>query len=131
MEIAIGSIGRASDTVSNANTASAVGSGQLKVYATPAMIALMEKAACNCLAGQLPEGISSVGTKIDISHISATPVGSDVRAEAELVEVDRRRLVFRCSAYDCAGLIGEGTQERFLVDNAKFSAKAQSKLCQG
>ena len=110
------------------NTARALGSGGLPVYATPAMITLMELCAAESVLPYLPEGSSSVGTRIDVKHLSATPVGMTVRCETELVEVDRRRLVFACKAFDDAGLIGEGIQERFVVDNARFMEKTEQKL---
>lgn len=113
--------------VTDENTAKALGSGGLAVFATPAMITLMEFCAANSVLPFLPEGSSTVGTKLDIRHLSATPVGMTVRCETELVEIDRRRLVFACKAYDNAGLIGEGTQERFVVDNAKFMEKTEQK----
>jgi predicted thioesterase len=109
------------------NTAAALGSGRLAVFATPAMIALMERCAAESVGSLLPEGYSSVGTKLDVKHLAATPVGMIVHCETELTEVDRRRLVFRCRAYDEAGLIGEGTQERFIVENERFMKKAMSK----
>ena len=109
------------------NTAAALGSGCLPVFATPAMITLMELCAAESVGGLLDEGFSTVGTGVDIKHLSATPVGMRVRCETELVEVDRRRLVFVCRAYDEAGLIGEGKQERFVVENEKFMAKVESK----
>ena len=95
MSISVGAVGTASTVVTPENTAAAVGSGALPVFATPYMIALMENAACNAIADGLEEGQSSVGTKLDVSHDAATPVGMHVTAKAELVEVDRRRLVFR------------------------------------
>ena len=107
--------------------ASSVGSGIVDVYATPMMIALMENAACNAIADGLEEGQSSVGTKLDVSHDAATPVGMHVTARAELIEVDRRRLVFRVTAEDDAGPIGQGTHERFLIMADKFLAKAEAK----
>ena len=113
--------------VTSENTAKALGSGGLPVYATPAMITLMELCAAESVLPYLPEGSSSVGTRIDVKHLSATPVGITVRCETELVEVDRRRLVFACKAFDDAGLIGEGIQERFVVDNAKFMEKTEQK----
>ena len=109
------------------NTAAVLGSGCLPVFATPAMITLMELCAAESVGELLDEGFSTVGTGIDIKHLSATPVGMRVRCETELVEVDRRRLVFVCRAYDEAGLIGEGRQERFIVENEKFMAKVESK----
>ena len=113
--------------VTSENTAMALGSGGLPVYATPAMITLMELCAAESVGELLDEGFSTVGTAIDIKHLSATPVGMRVRCETELIEVDRRRLVFPCHVYDEAGLIGEGTQERFIVENAKFMAKVEQK----
>jgi fluoroacetyl-CoA thioesterase len=114
--------------VTEKNTAKALGSGGLPVYATPSMIAQMELCAVVSVQPYLPEGSSTVGTRIDVKHLSATPVGMTVRCETELVEVDRRRLVFSCRAYDEAGLIGEGTQERFIVDDLKFMEKAAQKI---
>ena len=98
MSISVGAVGTASTVVTPENTAAAVGSGSLPVFATPYMIALMENAACNAIADALEDGQSSVGTKLDVSHDAATPVGMHVTAKAELVEVDRRRLVFRVTA---------------------------------
>ena len=99
----------------------------MDVFATPSMIALMELCAAESVQPLLPAGNSTVGTRLDVKHLSATPVGMTVRCETELIEIDRRRLVFLCRAYDDAGLIGEGTQERFIVDNAKFMEKTQAK----
>ena len=113
--------------VTDENTAKALGSGGLAVYATPAMITQMEFCAAESVQPFLPEGSSTVGTRIDIKHLSATPVGMVVRCETELIEIDRRRLVFSCRAYDDAGLVGEGTQERFIVDNTKFMEKVSQK----
>ena len=109
------------------NSAEAMGSGELKVFATPAMIALIEKAAWQSVAPELEEGQGSVGTKLDISHIAATPLGMKLRCETELVEVDGRRLVFKAEVFDEAGKVGEGTHERFIVFNEKFQAKADAK----
>ena len=113
--------------VSDENTAKALGSGGLAVYATPAMITQMEFCAAESVQPYLPEGSSTVGTRLDIKHLAATPVGMIVRCETELIEIDRRRLVFSCRAYDGAGLVGEGTQERFIVDNQKFMEKVSQK----
>ncbi len=119
--------GEKSVAVTAENTAATLGSGRLPVFATPAMIALMELCAAESVGDFLDEGQSTVGTRIDIKHVSATPVGMTVRCETELVEIDRRRLVFACKAFDDAGLIGEGTQERFIVDNEKFMNKTEQK----
>ena len=110
------------------NTATAVGSGVLEVFGTPCTLALMEKTASESVAPYLEEGCGSVGTQVTISHVAATPIGMTVRCETELTEVDGRRLVFKVAAYDEAGLIGEGTHERFIVQNEKFQTKANNKL---
>ncbi len=109
------------------NTATAVGSGVLKVFATPCMLALMEKTACDSVIPYLEEGFGSVGTEVNIKHLAATPIGMTVRCESELIEVDGRRLVFTVKAYDEAGLIGEGLHERFVVNNEKFQSKTDAK----
>lgn len=109
------------------NTAKAYGSGELEVFATPAMIALIEQTAWQSVAGELADGEGTVGTKVDVSHNAATPLGMDVRCETELVEVDRRRLVFRAEVFDDAGKVGEGTHERFIIRNEPFLQKAQEK----
>lgn len=127
-ELLVGVRGTKETVVTSENTAKALSSGGLCVYATPAMIALLECCATESIMPYLPEGRSSVGTLIDIKHLSATPVGCKVHCETELVEIDRRRLVFFCRAYDDDGLIGEGTQERFIVDDEKFMEKAAQKL---
>lgn len=109
------------------NTAAAVGSGVLEVFATPCMLALMEKTACDSVLPYLEEGWGSVGTEVNIRHVAATPIGMTVRCESELIEVDGRRLVFTVKAYDEVGLIGEGTHERFTVNNEKFQSKTNAK----
>ncbi|KGK89699.1 thioesterase [Desulfosporosinus sp. HMP52] len=125
MDLKVGRKGRAQTTVSTLNTAKTMGSGQLEVFATPAMIALMEQAAVNAL--ELPEGQSSVGTSLSIKHNAATPLGVNVFAIAELVEIDRRKLVFTVEAFDDAGQIGVGKHERFVIDADSFIAKAQAR----
>ncbi len=109
------------------NTAVAVGSGVLEVFATPCMLALMEKTACDSVMPYLEEGSGTVGTAVNIKHLAATPIGMTVRCESELIETDRRRLLFSVNAYDEEGLIGEGTHERFIVNNEKFQTKADEK----
>lgn len=115
-------------TVGEKDTALAYGSGTLKVFATPAMIALMENTAMNAAADYLGEGETTVGTEINVKHLSATPVGGTVTCEAELSEADGRRLVFNVRAFDDKGVIGEGTHERFVVKTEKFLAKTYGKL---
>lgn len=120
--------GHQTETVTEEKTAAAVGSGSLRVYATPAMIALMEKTALASVAGELEEGMTTVGTKLDVAHTSASPEGSTITCESVLTEIDRCRLVFTVTAYDDAGEIGKGTHERFIVDCAKFMDKTAAKL---
>lgn len=127
MSITVGSKGRAECVVNEHNTAAAVGSGLLPVFATPQMIALMENAAVNAVQSQLEEGQGTVGTRLDVSHDAATPIGMKVWAEAELTAVDGRKLTFSVAAYDEAGPIGKGVHERFVIQNDRFLAKAQSK----
>ena len=116
------------EVVSEDKTAKSMGSGELKVYATPSMIALMEKTAYISVASELEEGQGTVGTLINVKHLAATPLGMEVKCESELVEVDGRRLVFDVKVYDETGLIGEGTHERFIIFNEKFQSKADTKL---
>lgn len=110
-------------TVGDGNTAAAMGSGDMPVFATPAMAALMENAAMKAVEGALPEGAATVGTAISISHVKASPVGARIAASAELVEVDGRRLVFAVRAWDECGTIGEGSHTRFVVDRGRFMGK--------
>ncbi len=114
--------------VTESNSASGMASGTLQVFATPAMVALLEGAAFESVQPFLGEGQSTVGTRLDIAHSSATPVSMAVTARTELVEIDRRRLVFKVEVVDAKGEIGSGTHERFIVDCEKFMSKAQSKL---
>ena len=125
LEIGIKGSGEA--VVTEALTAKAMGSGELPVYATPAMAALIEETAWKSVAPALEPGQGTVGTKLDISHLAATPLGRKVRCETELIEIDRRRLVFSAAVFDEAGKIGEGAHERFIVDNGKFLAKANAR----
>lgn len=113
--------------VSEDKTAKAMGSGTLDVFATPAMIALMENTAYESVAGELEEGSGTVGTALNVKHVAATPVGMKVTCETELIKVDGRALTFSVKAYDECGLIGEGEHERFIIMNEKFQAKADAK----
>ena len=110
-------------TVTMDDTAKVFGSGAAEVFATPMMIGLMEAASMNAVKGFLPKGCSTVGTLVNIKHMSATKVGKKVWAEAELIEIDRKRLVFKVTAYDEDKKIGEGTHERFVIDDEKFMSK--------
>ncbi|MCI7323021.1 MAG: thioesterase family protein [Lachnospiraceae bacterium] len=120
--------GRKEIVVTQEKTAKAMGSGTLDVFATPAMIALMENTAFESVAGELEEGSGTVGTALKVKHVAATPVGMKVVCETELVKVDGRALTFSVKAFDEKGLIGEGEHERFIVFNEKFQAKADAKL---
>jgi len=128
MEITVGMKGDAATLVEREDTAYEVGSGSLLVYATPCMVALMEGAACEAIEEALPEGKTSVGTSLSISHISATPVGLEVRAEAEVTEVDGNTITFQVTAYDEAGKIGEGTHKRAIISSQRFLDKVYAKL---
>lgn len=128
MEITVGMKGEAASFVEREDTALEVGSGSLMVYATPCMVALMEGAACETIAHALPETKTTVGTELNIKHLSATPVGLDVRAEAEVISVEGNTITFQVTAYDEAGKIGEGTHKRVVVSSQRFLEKAYDKL---
>ena len=123
-----GIIGKEELIVNEMNTAEALGSGSLAVFATPAMIALMEKTARLSVAPFLEDGQSTVGTLVNVKHLSASPMGMKITCRTELKEIDRRRLVFHVECSDEAGIIGEGEHERFIIDEAKFMAKTEAKL---
>ena len=122
-----GLIGRAAVTVAEDKTAVAYGSGGIEVFATPAMIGLMENAALTAVDAHLPEGWSTVGTRLDVRHMAATPKGMRVYAEARLVETKGKRLVFEVAAYDDDERIGEGIHERFIVNKESFMKKTEEK----
>ena len=128
MEITIGMRGEVFTTAEREDTAKEVGSGDLLVYATPCMVALMEGAACEAIANCLKDTETTVGTALNIEHISATPVGLEVRAEAEVTAVEGKVITFAVSAYDEAGQIGKGTHKRVIVNSQKFLEKAYDKL---
>lgn len=109
--------------VSAANTAATLGSGDMDVFATPAMVALMENAAMLAVKDHLPEGSATVGTQINTSHLKASPLGATITASAELTAVDGRRLTFVVKAWDEKGIIGEGSHTRFVVDRERFLSK--------
>ncbi len=127
-ELKTGIKGIAAVKAEKGNLASSMGSGCLDVFATPAMIALMENAACNALADYLEGDETTVGTALDVQHLSATPEGMDVTAEAVLTEINGREFTFEVTASDSAGLIGKGTHKRFLVYSGKFLEKTKAKL---
>lgn len=128
MEITVGLKGEARTFVEREDTALEVGSGSLLVYATPCMVALMEGAACEAISNFLADEKTSVGTFLEIKHISATPVGLEVWAEAEVTEVEGNSITFSVTAYDESGKIGEGIHKRAIVNAQKFLNKTYSKL---
>lgn len=128
MEITVGMKGEAFTEVEREDTAAEVGSGSLLVYATPCMVALMEGAACEAIEQALPEGQTTVGMELNIQHLSATPVGHEVRAEATVTAVDGKIITFELAAFDEAGQIGKGTHKRCVVNSQKFLEKAYAKV---
>ena len=124
----VGIKGHKEIVVTQENTAKAMGSGTLDVFATPSMIALMENTAFESVQPELEEGSGTVGTALNVKHVSATPVGMKVTCDTELIKVDGRALTFSVKAYDETGLIGEGEHERFIIFADKFQAKANAKL---
>ena len=128
MEIIVGMKAEVFSNVEREDTAKEVGSGSLLVYATPCMVALMEGAACEAIEEALGENQTTVGTALNIEHISATPVGLDVRAEATVTAVEGKVITFEVKAFDEAGEIGRGTHKRVIINSQKFLEKAYSKL---
>lgn len=108
-------------------TARHLGSGNVEVLATPAMIALMEQAAVQAVDPLLPPGQKTVGVAVDVKHMAPTPVGMEVRAVAELLEVDGRKLLFKVEAYDEKEKVGEGFHRRVIIDLEQFAAKVSGK----
>jgi predicted thioesterase len=128
MEITVGMKAEVGTLVEREDTAKEVGSGDLLVYATPCMAALMEGAACEAIAEALGENQTTVGTMLSIEHLSATPVGLEVRAEAEVTAVEGKVITFALRAFDEVGEIGKGTHKRVIVNSQKFLEKAYNKL---
>lgn len=126
--ITVGMHAEKSMKVTDADTAAAMGSGTLPVLATPRMVLLIEETAMAAVAGELPGGDTTVGTLVDVKHVSSSPVGSEVRCRAEVIEVDRARIRFSVSVTDAFGDVGTGFHERFVVHPEKFMAKAAKKL---
>jgi len=114
-------------TVVDALLATHLGSGGIAVYATPAMVALMESAAVAAIDPLLPQGQASVGIALDVKHLAATPLGQQVRARAEVIAVDGRKVTFKVQAWDEKEPIGEGTHTRYLIDTARFLERVQAK----
>lgn len=123
----VGMAGEASVIVNASNTAIKFGSGAVNVYATPAMIGLMENASINAVDRHLPEGYATVGTKIEIKHMAATPIGMKVMANSEVIEIDGLKIKFKVEAFDEKEKIGEGTHNRYIIKLSDFLRKAESK----
>lgn len=128
MEITVGMKGTAENLCEREDTALEVGSGSLLVYATPCMAALMEAAACAAIEEALDESETTVGIELNLKHTAATPVGLEVRAEAEVTAVEGKIFSFQITAYDEAGKIGEATHKRALVNSQRFLEKTYGKL---
>lgn len=126
-ELAPGIFAELEHVVTDDDTAAKWGSGLVPVFSTPALVGLMESAAVQALTGHLQPGQTTVGGRIDVRHLAATPVGMQVRARAELIAVEGRKLVFKVQAWDAIELIGEADHERFVIDEAKFVAKVGAK----
>lgn len=123
MELKKGLSFQSSVTVSAGNTAAAMGSGDLDVFATPAMVALMENAAMKAVADALPEGSTTVGAEMNVTHIKPSGLGAEIVATAVLTEVEGRKLTFNVGARDAEGMIGEGVHIRYAVDRRRFMEK--------
>lgn len=123
----IGLKGQQSEIVTNDKTAAEMGSGTLPVYATPAMIALMEKTAMLSVSHELGENEATVGTNLEIAHLAACGLDTKITCESELIEIDRKRLVFSVTAYNGETVIGKGKHERFIIDTVKFMNKVNGK----
>ncbi len=123
----LGMRGELRATVDFSMTAAAIGSGSVEVLSTPYMIGMMEMAAIRAISGGLEPGQASVGTVVNVRHLAATPIGFEVTARAQLLEIDGRRLVFGVEAFDQSEQVGEGRHERFLIDFDRFMARALAK----
>jgi predicted thioesterase len=122
-----GLVGELKTRVDDDKTARHLGSGDVSVFATPEMVRLMERAAVRAVDHLLPDGYRTVGIRVDVRHLAATPVGMTVRAKAELVQVEGRKLTFRVEAADDAEKVGEGLHERMIVDVGRFRERAAQK----
>jgi len=125
--LTIGKSGTAAVTVTEKNTAKAAGSGSLDVFATPMMIALMEQAACQCMADSLEDTQTSVGTQVNVAHTAASPLGANISATATINVIEGRKISFVVTAHDGVNEIGKGTHERFIVDAERFMKKLEER----
>nr|WP_092073471.1 thioesterase family protein [Dendrosporobacter quercicolus]NSL48050.1 thioesterase family protein [Dendrosporobacter quercicolus DSM 1736]SDM62628.1 Thioesterase superfamily [Dendrosporobacter quercicolus] len=128
LHLPVGLTSEKSEQVTPENTAVRYGSGSVSVYATPAMIGLIEAACLAAVEPHLPAGMATVGIHVNVSHIAATPIGMQVRAAAELTGITGKKLTFRVEAFDEKEKIGEGTHQRYIIDIERFLQKTESKL---
>ena len=128
LDIPVGATGTATLIVTDEHTAPRVGSGLIRVLATPVMINLIEAAALNACEQLLPAGHQSLGTRLDVSHVAATPVGMRVTATAEVLRIEGRHIFFKVVAHDEGDLIGEGSHDRVVVDVERFDKRVQEKM---
>lgn len=122
-ELIVGAEYQSQTIVNESNTAQSLGSGDMAVFATPAMVALMENAAMMAVAPHLEQGATTVGVEINTSHIKASPLGATITASAQLIAIEGRKLSFKVKAWDSQGTIGEGSHTRFVVDRERFLSK--------
>lgn len=122
-ELKLGMVFETKKIVEEADTAAKFGSGGVYVFATPMMIGIMENASMNCVQDALEEGQGTVGIHLDVKHMAATPMGMEVRAVAELIEIDGKKLRFKVDAFDEEKKIGEGTHDRFIINVEKFMSR--------
>jgi fluoroacetyl-CoA thioesterase len=127
LQIPVGVKGEAMCLVNEENTAEKFASGAVPVFGTPALVALIEQAAINALLSYIPEGYTTVGTRIDLEHLAASPLGMKINAVAKLTEIDGRRLIFKAEAFDDIEKVGEAIHVRFAVNLERFVEKAKSK----
>jgi fluoroacetyl-CoA thioesterase len=125
MDMQIGKLCQVSARVEESMLASAVGSGDVAVYATPSMIALMERAALQCVSEYLQDGETTVGAQMDVSHISAVPAGEEITATAEIIKSQGRKVLFKVFCEDANGIIGKGTHLRLVVNRERFEQRAR------
>ena len=124
----IGKSATAAEIVTKANTAKAVGSGSLDVYSTPMMVALMERASCECLSEMMTDGQASVGTQMLVEHTAASPIGMEITATATVDAVSGRKVELTVTASDASGEIGRGKHTRVIIDEERFMAKVREKI---
>ena len=127
MVITTGKTATVTTTVTDKNTAKAVGSGDLNVFSTPMMVALMEQAACECLVDSLEAAQTSVGTQINVAHLTASPLGATITASATINNIEGRKVSFIITAHDGVNEIGNGTHERFIIDSERFMKKLEQR----